>query len=94
MEKVRKVCDFNEIERKVEDIIAEILDIEKKKVTPDANLENDLGADSIDAVDILMALEKEFYIDIPDEVVDDYEKWTPRKVSDLVDELKRKGKKK
>lgn len=93
MEKVRKVCDFNEIERKVEDIIAEILDIEKKKVTPDANLENDLGADSIDAVDILMALEKEFYIDIPDEVVDDYEKWTPHEVAVLVCDLKEKGKK-
>lgn len=93
MEKVRKVCDFNEIERKVEDIIAEILDIEKKKVTPDANLENDLGADSIDAVDMLMELEKEFYIDIPDEVVDDYEKWTPHEVAVLVRDLKEKGKK-
>jgi acyl carrier protein len=52
---------------KVKDIIAEELGVEREKLTDDANFMEDLGADSLDTVELVMAFEKEFDIDIPDE---------------------------
>ncbi|MDH3496821.1 MAG: acyl carrier protein [Gemmatimonadota bacterium] len=55
------------IEDKVKDIIAEELGVEREKLTNDASFMEDLGADSLDQVELVMAFEKEFDIDIPDE---------------------------
>jgi acyl carrier protein len=55
------------IEDKVRDIIAEELGVEREKLTDDASFMEDLGADSLDQVELVMAFEKEFDIDIPDE---------------------------
>nr|YP_009295757.1 acyl carrier protein [Schimmelmannia schousboei]AOM64692.1 acyl carrier protein [Schimmelmannia schousboei] len=52
---------------KVRDIVAEQLGVDKSKVTLEANFANDLGADSLDTVELVMAIEEEFNIDIPDE---------------------------
>ena len=52
---------------KVRDIIAEQLDVDKNSITPETNLMKDLEADSLDAVEIIMAIEDEYGIEIPDE---------------------------
>ena len=52
---------------KVVDIISKGLNIAKEKVTLESHLQNDLGADSLDAVDLIMSIEDEFAITIPDE---------------------------
>ncbi len=52
---------------KVQDIIVEGLGVERDKVTLEADLSNDLGADSLDAVELIMAIEEEFDISIDDE---------------------------
>ncbi|HEX9165438.1 MAG TPA: acyl carrier protein [Gemmatimonadales bacterium] len=55
------------IEERVKDIIVEELGVERDKLTPEASFMEDLGADSLDTVELVMAFEKEFDIDIPDE---------------------------
>ena len=52
---------------KVKDIIAEQLGVKKDEITEDAKFIDDLGADSLDTVELVMALEEEFGIEIPDE---------------------------
>ena len=52
---------------RVKKIIAEQLSVDIDKITPDAKFVDDLGADSLDTVELVMALEEEFEIDIPDE---------------------------
>lgn len=52
---------------KVKEIIAEQLGVKKEEVTDDAKFIDDLGADSLDTVELVMALEEEFGIEIPDE---------------------------
>ncbi len=52
---------------KVKEIIAEKLSVDVSQVTDDAHFVNDLGADSIDYVDLVMALEEEYNIEIPEE---------------------------
>jgi acyl carrier protein len=54
-------------EEKVKDIIVEELGVERDKLTNEASFMDDLGADSLDTVELVMAFEKEFDIDIPDE---------------------------
>ena len=56
-----------EIETKVKDIIINELGVEPEKVTPEASFVDDLGADSLDTVELVMAFEEEFGIEIPDE---------------------------
>ena len=56
-----------ELEVKVIDIIAEKLHVEKDQVTPEASFTNDLGADSLDTVELIMEIEHEFNLSIPDE---------------------------
>jgi len=58
---------MSSVEDKVRDIIAEELGVEREKLTDDASFMEDLGADSLDQVELVMAFEKEFDIDIPDE---------------------------
>ncbi len=58
---------------KVKDIIVEQLGVDEEEVTPDASFVDDLGADSLDVVELVMAFEEEFGVEIPD---DDAEKIT------------------
>lgn len=55
---------------KVKEIIVDQLDVEEEKVTPEASITEDLGADSLDVVDLVMSFEDEFGIEIPDEEVE------------------------
>jgi acyl carrier protein len=52
---------------RVKKIIVEQLGVEENEVTPEASITDDLGADSLDQVELVMAFETEFGIDIPDE---------------------------
>lgn len=56
---------------KVKSIIADQLDVEEDKVVAEASITDDLGADSLDVVDLIMSIEEEFDIEIPDEAVED-----------------------
>ncbi len=60
-----------EIFNKVQKIVAEQLGVDMTKVTPEASFANDLGADSLDTVELVMALEEEFDIEIPDEAAEE-----------------------
>ncbi|HEQ99285.1 MAG TPA: acyl carrier protein [candidate division Zixibacteria bacterium] len=55
------------IESRVRDIIVEQLGVNPEQVTPEATFVDDLGADSLDTVELVMALEEEFDLEIPDE---------------------------
>ncbi len=55
---------------KVKSIIVDQLDVDEDKVTPNASITDDLGADSLDVVDLVMSFEEEFDIEIPDEQVE------------------------
>lgn len=57
----------NSIEEKVRSIIVDQLGVESDKVTPDAKFIEDLGADSLDTVELVMAFEENFDIEVPDE---------------------------
>jgi acyl carrier protein len=58
---------MSNIDERVKKIIAEQLSVESDKITLEARFVDDLGADSLDTVELVMALEEEFEIDIPDE---------------------------
>lgn len=55
------------VAEKVKQIIVEKLGVDESQVTPEASFTNDLGADSLDTVELIMEFEKEFDISIPDE---------------------------
>ncbi|MEW6408793.1 MAG: acyl carrier protein [Nitrospirota bacterium] len=73
------------IEEKVKKIIAEQLGVDEGEVTPEASFVDDLGADSLDTVELVMAFEEEFEIEIPDE---DAEKMVT--VQNVIDYIKEK----
>ena len=75
-----------DLEEKVKEIIAKELGVEREKLTNDASFMEDLGADSLDTVELVMEFEKEFNIYIPDE---DAEKL--RTVGDALTYLKSKS---
>ena len=76
-----------EIEIKVKEIVAEIAECEISEVNDQTNLEETLGMDSLDRVELLMEIEKEFGITIPD---DDADKViTTKDCVDLVEKLKK-----
>ncbi len=58
---------MSEIAQKVKNIIVEKLGVEESEVTPEASFTNDLGADSLDTVELIMEFEKEFNLPIPDD---------------------------
>ena len=58
---------MSEIADKVKQIIVDKLGVDDSEVTPEASFTNDLGADSLDTVELIMEFEKEFDISIPDE---------------------------
>jgi acyl carrier protein len=74
------------LEDKVKDIIVEQLGVNPEQVTPEASFIEDLGADSLDTVELVMAFEEEFGAEIPDE---DAEKLTT--VGAVINYLKEKG---
>lgn len=59
-----------EIFDQVKKIVVEQLEVDPGEVTPEANFATDLGADSLDTVELVMALEEEFEIEIPDEAAE------------------------
>lgn len=75
------------IPTKIKDIIVEQLGVDPEKVKPEASFIDDLGADSLDIVELVMAMEEEFDLEIPDE---DAEKL--KTVNDVVTYLASKGK--
>jgi acyl carrier protein len=58
---------MSEVASKVKAIIVDKLGVEESEVTPEASFTNDLGADSLDTVELIMEFEKEFGISIPDD---------------------------
>ena len=58
---------MSDISARVKAIIVDKLGVDENEVTPEASFTNDLGADSLDTVELVMALEEEFDIEIPDE---------------------------
>jgi acyl carrier protein len=58
---------MSEIAQKVKSIIIDKLGVEESEVNPEASFTNDLGADSLDTVELIMEFEKEFNISIPDD---------------------------
>ena len=55
---------------KIRSILAEQLDLEEDSITMDSNIAEDLGADSMDVVDLIMSIEDEFEIEVPDEQIE------------------------
>ena len=62
------------VEEKVKSIIVEQLGVDANEVTPEASFVDDLGADSLDTVELVMAFEEEFNIEIPDEAAEKIQK--------------------
>jgi len=62
------------VEERVVDIVAEQLGVEKDKISLETSFVNDLGADSLDTVELVMELEEEFNISIPDEAAEKIQK--------------------
>ena len=60
----------DETSKKVQKIVIDQLGVKEEQVKPEANFANDLGADSLDTVELVMALEEEFDIEIPDEAAE------------------------
>lgn len=58
------------VKERVIDIVAEQLGVDKEKITPETSFVNDLGADSLDTVELVMELEEEFDINIPDDAAE------------------------
>ncbi|HPU68330.1 MAG TPA: acyl carrier protein [Acetomicrobium flavidum] len=56
-----------EIESKLKQIVMDRLDVDEDQITPEASFVEDLGADSLDIVELIMGIEEEFDIEIPDE---------------------------
>lgn len=79
--------DGMSVNPKVKEIIVEQLGVDPEKVKPEASFIDDLGADSLDIVELVMAMEEEFDLEIPDE---DAEKL--KTVNDVATYLSKKGK--
>ena len=72
-------------EEKVQQIIADVLGLDSKEVEAKSSFQEDLGADSLDVVEVVIALEEEFGIDIPDERAEKIA--TVQDVVDSIDEI-------
>jgi acyl carrier protein len=72
------------VEEKVKSIIVEQLGVDANEVTPEASFVEDLGADSLDTVELVMAFEEAFNIEIPDEAAEKI-----RKVKDAVEYIEK-----
>jgi len=74
----------NNIEARVISLIVEKLGVDADEVKPETNIKDDLGADSLDVIELVMAMESEFSITIPDEAYDNLE--TVQQAITLVEE--------
>jgi acyl carrier protein len=74
-----------EVFAKVKGLVAKQLSIEEKQITPEASFLDDLGADSLDTVELIMSFEEDFDIEIPDEDAEQI-----RKVQDVLDFIHKK----
>ena len=61
---------MSDIEKKIKDIVVKHLGIEDSKVIPESKFIEDLGADSLDTVELVMAFEEEFGVEIPDDAAE------------------------
>lgn len=61
---------MSDIEARVKKIVAEHLDVEEEKIATNSSFTDDLGADSLDQVELVMAFEEEFGIEIPDDAAE------------------------
>lgn len=71
---------------KIKEIVARELMVEESELTPETDILNDLGADSLTVVDLAMALEDEFEIELPDEELENI-----RTIGDIVNYIKSNG---
>ena len=71
---------MSDIEERVKKIVAKNLDVENSRITPEASFVEDFGADSLDQVELVMAFEEEFDVQIPDDVAE--------KIKTVADEVK------
>ena len=78
---------LKEITEKVKQIISEQLGVEESEVTPSASFVDDLGADSLDTVELVMALEEQFDLEIPDDAAEKI-----RTVQDAIDYIDKHSK--
>ncbi|MBY0314964.1 MAG: acyl carrier protein [Bdellovibrionales bacterium] len=76
-----------EVPAKIKEVIVEQLGVDAERVKSEASFIDDLGADSLDIVELVMAMEEEFNIEIPDEEAEKL-----KTVNDVVSYLKTKGK--
>ena len=72
---------------KVVDLVAEQLGVDKKIIRPESNIIEDLGADSLDVIEMLMTLEDEFGITIPDDTINQIK--TVGQIVELIEESKK-----
>ncbi|MCD6215282.1 MAG: acyl carrier protein [Thermodesulfobacteriota bacterium] len=72
------------IEKRVKEIIANQLGVDQEEVVPEASFVEDLGADSLDLVELIMAIEEEFGVEVPDEEAEKI-----RKVQDAIDYIQK-----
>ena len=79
--------DAKTVEERVKNIIVEQLRVEPEQVKPEAQFVNDLGADSLDTVELIMALEEEFDVEIPDEQAEKI-----KTVGEAIEHIKAKAK--
>lgn len=70
---------------KVQKILADQFDIDEDSVTTETRLEDDLGADSLDSIDLVMSIEDEFEIEVPDDVIE-----RMKTVADIVEYIENK----
>ena len=77
---------MSDIEERVKKIVVEHLGVEEAKVTANASFVDDLGADSLDTVELVMAFEEEFSVEIPDDAAE-----TIRTVGDAVAFISKKA---
>ena len=82
-----------EIESGVREIIAQVMRLEADEVKLDDLMKEDIGCDSIDCVEIVIELEKEFDINIPDNEMDAAAGWTVSELCDYVEERLKERKK-
>jgi len=81
------MAEEKSVEQKVTDIIVEQLGVNPEQVTPKASFIEDLGADSLDIVELVMAFEEEFGVEVPDEEAEKLQT-----VQDVIEYIKDKAK--
>ncbi|WP_101772791.1 acyl carrier protein [Peptostreptococcus faecalis] len=71
---------------KIREILAEQLDVELADIKADSDIQENLGADSLDVMDIMTEIEEEFDIEVEDEVIETLR--TPQKIADYINKIK------